>query len=244
MVKPATPIKVRESDPIPTEFWEQMATMFRWDGMDTSKPWGGNVGYGYAMREVWGTCVYDRVMQPSEGDVVIDAGAQIGSFTVRASQMVGESGRVYAFEPAAHSYAYLLMNTEKLKNVQIFQKPLWSSKTDGVSFFYNPKQYSVTRLNLEQKITLDNIPTTTLDDEIAGKVDFMKIDVEGSEFEVLKGAKRILETYHPFIAMEIHTWELVKDIETLLFGLGYVKGPKSPVFTYWTQPMTTSWGTY
>lgn len=225
MVKPAIPIKYQEGDALEREFWNKIATILRWRKDD--------VGHDYAIREVWGACVYDRVMRPSEGDVVIDAGAQIGSFTVRASQMVGESGKVYAFEPAPYNFEYLMFNTEKLKNVKIFQKALWSS-AGNMTLYLNESSGGHSLIPWKKVISTVSVQTTTLDEVVAGKVDFMKIDVEASELELLKGATHILENYHPFIVMEIHTGQLIGEITSFLSKYEYKCGgaPAHEVFTY------------
>lgn len=183
--------------------------------------------------EVWKDRLYERVKKPSHGDVVVDAGAHIGSFTVRASVFVGDSGKVYAFEPDSENYEYLISNTRELKNVVCYQKALWSSsgykmlhknlRVSGNSSLY-PSWPSV-------KPYLP-VSTTRLDDEVDGQVDFIKIDVEGAEYEVLKGSKRILETYKPFIAMEIHNSKLAQEIISFLSEYGYSRGPYGPVYTF------------
>jgi len=235
MVKPADPIKYREGDPLDPDFWDKTASILKWRK--------GEPGDEYAIREVWGACVYDRVMRPSERDIVVDAGAHIGAFTVRASQMVGELGKVYAFEPAPENFSYLVLNTKNLKNVQVFQTALWSSEGEATLFIATTHtgSYSLGHSLLDKM--WENGPnmksngtilvrTSCLDNVISGRVDFMKVDVERSEFEVLKGAKRILKDCKPFIAIEIHTKQLVDQVSSFLLNLGYKHGPPGPVFTF------------
>lgn len=248
MVKPAIPIKYREGDPLEPDFWDKIAKILKYKVY--VKGVQEDYAHDYVIREIWGTCAYDRVMRPSEGDVVVDAGAHIGAFTVRASQMVGESGKVYAFEPYPESFSYLRLNTEKLKNVQIFEIALWSSETTKTLYLAGnsgghsliDNLYEISPVDRSDYKSSISVPTTCLDKIVAGKVDFMKIDVECSELEILKGAACILENYHPFIAIEIHTVPLVNEVGSFLAKYGYKRGPPSPVFTYWTEPMTTTWG--
>lgn len=205
------------------QFLNQMAMLFKWEAN------GRNIGVENCLWEVWGLQVYDKIIRPSVGDVVIDAGAHIGSFTVRASQMVGETGKVYAFEPNLNNFHWLTINTGSLHNVQTFNKALWSSNKMIELFVI---QYPYVGFSAFGSSVKTAVPAVTLDEIVFGKVNFIKIDVEGSELEVLKGAKRILEEHHPYIVMEIHGWDLVEKVEQFLSDFDYHCLDKELVFTY------------
>lgn len=210
---------------VDSAFLDRMATLLKWENMQTH---GANIGVENCIWEVWGLGVYDRIRKPSLGDVVVDAGAHIGSFTVRASQMVGETGKVYAFEPSLDNFMWLVVNTSSLGNVKTFHTALWSSKKD-VELFESEYPYrGYTQAQFSKKV---QVPAVTLD-SIVSKVDFLKIDVELSELEVLKGAEQILENSKPFIVMEIHGFELVQSVESYLSGFGYRRIGDDLVFSY------------
>ena len=180
-------------------------------------------------------------MQPN--DVVIDAGASIGMFTAKASIQAGDSGVVYAFEPCPENFSWLKRNTEKLKNVKLFQKALWSSS--GVKTLYinngNFGGNSLYPLPPEQLLQSIDVETTTIDETVQGKVDFLKIDVEASEAELLMGAKETLRKYNPFIAIEIHSIPHYHMVNEYLKGFGYEPLQKTPSYgTMCWIPMPTS----
>jgi FkbM family methyltransferase len=173
------------------------------------------------IRDIWEQEVYEQEVKVGSGSVVVDAGAQIGAFSVKASKQVGGAGIVYAFEPEPENFQYLIANTEHLNNVRIFNKALWSSEGKKLLYLhpFNVGAHSLYPPREGDNGTLE-VETTSLDDMIKGKVDFMKIDVEGAELEVLKGAQHILEQFHPFIAVEIHS-NIYEDICVFLSNYGY-----------------------
>lgn len=75
----------------------------------------------------------------NDGDMVIDAGANAGVFTVMASYLVGESGRIIAVEPDPENLATLKKNIEinSLKNVEVVEKALFSESNHVLDLIYN-----------------------------------------------------------------------------------------------------------
>ncbi|MES2284321.1 MAG: FkbM family methyltransferase [Bacteroidota bacterium] len=136
-----------------------------------------------------------------KGMVVLDIGANIGYYTVKMASIVGDEGKVLAFEPNPLMVKELKNNIElnNLKNVQIHEIAL--SNISGSLTFYNPSKGKEAHGSLKQNNTFDfddtrEVRAERLDDVLknAGiqKVDFIKIDVEGAEYEVLAGAKELL----------------------------------------------------
>jgi FkbM family methyltransferase len=154
-----------------------------------------------------------------KGDVALDLGANMGAITIPLAQAVGETGRVYAFEPQEYLYYVLCGNIALncLYHTTAFQRPFWSSSghllycpspllrdDKGVSL-YDAKgfHYGGIYLTEESRFEHENkLETIALDDMNLDRVDFMKIDVEGAEVEVLKGAEKILERDRPIMFIE------------------------------------------
>jgi FkbM family methyltransferase len=137
-----------------------------------------------------------KAFAPQKGDIVVDAGAFVGRYTLMASKLVGETGRVLSFEPDPRAYQVLKRNIviNKATNVRIFNLAL--SSCDGqCEFSINEPGLSSIEKQTGQKTI---IPCRTLDsimaEEKVTRVDWVKVDVEGSEEEVLKGMTRLLET--------------------------------------------------
>jgi FkbM family methyltransferase len=126
------------------------------------------------------------------GDVVLDIGANIGFYTKILSELVGESGKVYAFEPDKTNYGYLMKNAGHLKNVVFFNKAV-SDKTGKITLYHSDL------LNVDHKTyATENYTSTTeidcvaIDDVVPGhKVDFIKIDIQGFEYFAFKGMENV-----------------------------------------------------
>lgn len=155
-----------------------------------------------------------------KGDYVIDAGANIGLFSIVASKIVSDNGKIFAFEPMDEITNILKENIEKnnCKNI-VTEKKLLGEKRDTVEFYYNlEKNYnassSVIKGEGDSVLKLEQI---TLDDYVElnkiERVDFIKADIEGSERNLLKGAENTIKKFSP--KLSIRTYHLPDDKEVL-----------------------------
>ncbi len=150
-------------------------------------------------------------------DVVFDIGSNIGAFTVPFAKKVGEFGQVYAFEPQRVIYDILQdnVNKNKLKNVKIFNVGMGKKKEElelneidyskvgnfgGVSFKYDSSSFTKNIKNKKYKVKIINLNEFM---EIE-KCNFMKIDVELMELDILTGGKNFLEKFKPILWIENH----------------------------------------
>jgi FkbM family methyltransferase len=133
------------------------------------------------------------------GAVFVDAGANIGAYTLPAARLVGPTGRVLAFEAHPHTFGFLARNLDLngLRNVSAFNQALGAASGEiRLSFKQaNPGETHV-RSDDEAETTDAVVPMTTLDAALAaqgvGPVDYLKIDVEGFEVPVLRGALGVI----------------------------------------------------
>jgi FkbM family methyltransferase len=135
-----------------------------------------------------------------KGDVVVDVGAFIGDDTLLFARLVGNKGKVYAFEVDKTNFDLIKKNIKEnnYKNVIAINKAA-SDKNGKITLYIHPfrttghrvSKYDVS--NKEVNWNTTKIPSTRLDSEIKGRVDFMKIDTEGVEPPVIKGAQRIIK---------------------------------------------------
>lgn len=146
-----------------------------------------------AFIEVFQDEIYLKCGRPKEGDVVMDIGAYVGMFTVQASKLVGSHGRVIAVEPAPKNFEYLQKNTDELGNVIRVKKAAFNYVGEG--------KLSISRASPCHTLIYDHkdgieVEVITLDRlaQYLGlpKVDFIKIDAEGSELGILEGAETLL----------------------------------------------------
>lgn len=153
----------------------------------------------------WESWIEKHLMQmANEGDTVVDCGANMGYYSVILGRIIGESGKLYSFEPNPRIYDILKKNLliNGLSGCTAFNMAL-NSKGKGNDFMWVKPHESgggfITR-DKETDISKDgfqkiDIKTGRLDDvlPIKSQVDVMKIDVEGCEPDVINGAKKVIE---------------------------------------------------
>lgn len=144
------------------------------------------------------------VLKP--GDTFVDVGANVGFYTRMGSTLVGESGQVLAFEPLPSALRLLQMNTKSLTNVVVDARAL--SDHNGDEDFHVREQGDTSSLLPGDVSSKVRVAVTTLDsrmlngDGAAARVDFIKIDVEGAELNVLRGAAKTIERFQPLVYFE------------------------------------------
>ena len=147
-----------------------------------------------AFMEVFQEEVYERVHRPSVGDTVIDVGAYVGMFSIKAAVRVQDTGSVYSIEPSSDNNRYLRLNTVRLRNVTLV--PVALGADTGYGQLTSTDASPCHQLTKRRDKDTEEVRIETMDDLVARlgiqKVDFIKIDVEGSELKVLKGATKTL----------------------------------------------------
>jgi FkbM family methyltransferase len=160
-----------------------------------------------------------------QGDIVVDVGAHMGKYTIIASKRVGENGKVIAIEAHPGNYEILNRNIELngLTNITTLNYAVYSKEAKiklflpdeesgytmhhSVMFNYLSSKYPLQGKENEKFIevnanTLDNL---LQQNGISQEVNWIKIDVEGAEFEVLKGAINILsKSKDVSLLIEVH----------------------------------------
>lgn len=153
---------------------------------------------------------------PKIGDIVIDVGAAFGFYTIMASKRVGQGGRVVAIEPQPDNFEMLNRNIKlnKLANIITLNYAVSSKKTMLKLFDSYSTIQERAGQNLQSYIevsadTLDNLLRQVAIDE----VNWVKVDVEGAELEVLKGAVGVLSRSRDIaLFVEVHSPDLVRPI--------------------------------
>ncbi len=160
----------------------------------------------------------------SEGDVVVDAGANIGYYTILLSRAVGPGGKVYAFEPGKECFNLLKRNVKEnnCKNVVLVNKAL-SDEEGEIKFYINEKDKASSSMLEETKHlgTEVTVGGTTRDKEVVEAVDFMKMDIEGAELDCLIGATELLKTCKRMVLEVPEGRRDEEDIKQLLIESRY-----------------------
>jgi FkbM family methyltransferase len=172
---------------------------------------------------------FDRLSSwVSEGDWVLDVGANLGHYTARLSALVGEHGRVLAFEPVPDTFSCLSANVRRLGlgNVSLFNVAVcdhsdiaWMTIPTHESGWPNPYEAHI-------GASPDAIPVLALAIDslaIPRGVKLVKIDVEGHELGALRGMRALLARDRPTLIVETFSAE----VDAWLGDLGY-RGERLP----------------
>ncbi|HEX2231199.1 MAG TPA: FkbM family methyltransferase, partial [Nitrososphaeraceae archaeon] len=162
------------------------------------------------------------LFHPKEGDTVVDVGAHMGRYTITSSKSVGQHGRVIAVEAHPYNFRILYHNLRlnKLQNVSALNCAVYSKKAKlklylpdeelGYTMHHSlMTNYLVSKYSKEIERRYIEVEADTLDNllKVRGisQANWIKIDVEGAEYEVLKGAKEILSASKDIsILVEVH----------------------------------------
>ncbi|MBU4609194.1 FkbM family methyltransferase [Achromobacter sp. GG226] len=141
------------------------------------------------------------------GQTVLDIGAFIGTHARAFSVMVGETGKVCAFEPNEAAYRLLALNAQQapLRNIDTRKFGLGREKA---LLSVRPMQGNGGGSSLEAAGGDAGIDVWPLDDvPLDGPVHFLKLDVEGMELDVLAGAERVIRRHSPILFLEVNSLE-------------------------------------
>jgi FkbM family methyltransferase len=163
----------------------------------------------------------------AEGDVVVDAGAFIGTHSVAFSRFVGPKGRVYSFEPHPQSFQILRKNIQENGCDNVHACNVGLSDQAG--------EMQVEQFELDSPISLGSVQLSsgtaqfdrvkvqvhTLDDVRLEACQLIKVDVEGMEYHVLLGARATLETHRPLVYAECNSADGGWPVIQFMRSLGY-----------------------
>lgn len=150
------------------------------------------------------------------GFVCVDLGANVGYFTSLMAELAGGDGKVIAYEPFPRTCRLLQMTIQEsgLSNVEV--KQMACTDRAATQYLYSPPETESSGgvfLSSEKRpeqfpgMAVEELRTTSLDIDLAGepRIDFIKMDIEGTEFHALNGMCERLQKDMPSMAIEINT---------------------------------------
>lgn len=178
------------------------------------------------------------IQQLQPGDIFIDVGAHYGYFSLLAAQLVETTGKVFAFEAAPETYKCLQKNSLSYPQLQVFNQAISDTNSELVFYqfanlyseynSFNIDQYKESPWFANNQPQAINIPATTLYQffaECSIHPQYIKIDVEGAELKVVKGALPYLKIHKPTLIMEYLSTtknnSIYQKAEALLSDLNY-----------------------
>ncbi len=180
----------------------------------------GEHGYWLGSYEIGKRRVFEQAVFP--GAVVYDIGANVGFYTLLAAVMTGKEGEVIAFEPSPRNVSYIRRHVQlnHLENVRVIEAAV--SNSMGEAYFDFGASIATGHLanfgTLKVRVvSLDAL----LDEAQLPPPDFLKVDVEGAEFDVLRGAQLLLECHRPVLFLDTHQREAHHATVSLLQDMDY-----------------------
>lgn len=151
----------------------------------------------------------DLIISPRRGDIVIDCGACFGGTSLFFASCVGETGRVYSYEFMKHNIEVFQINVglNPMLSTQIthINAPVWSESDIPMYVVGSGPGAQISPENVDGA---DRVISLSIDDLVdrcgLPKVDYIKMDIEGSEFYALKGAERTIRKFKPRLAICVY----------------------------------------
>ncbi len=183
----------------------------------------------FKTHEPLSTKILSKLLEP--GMVCLDVGSNIGYYACLESLIVGNTGKIIAIEPSPINYKYLQKNAtlQKIKNIETFN--FACGDYDGTIKFAISDRSNWSRvvsndlldsppdsIISEQEIPLVQIDTFLPQQKIE-KIDFLRMDVEGYEYHILKGCVKTIKKFRPFFHIEVHLFLLGAEKTLELFTL-------------------------
>jgi len=167
----------------------------------------------------------------SPDDTVLDIGAHIGTFSIPIAHIIDE-GSVYSFEANSDNYTLLNRNIElnelsekiitfnkvvSIESDQRFSRVVPNDSNSGMSYFVKDGESEFSSINIDEWFKNSGLR----------EINFLKIDVEGAELDVLRSSEEIIKRFKPILYIEVCNDQLgrfsnsVKELEDFLINMGY-----------------------
>ena len=180
----------------------------------------GEHGYWLGSYEFRKRKAFERIIPA--GAVVYDIGANVGFFSLLSSVLAGPEGQVFAFEPLPRNVAFFRQHIalNRIDNITLIEAAV--SKESGEARFDLGESSAMGHIADSGEIRVEVVSLDELLDK--GEMpppNYMKVDVEGAEFDVLQGARKLLAACHPALFLDTHQREAHNPTIALLQSLGY-----------------------
>lgn len=169
---------------------------------------------------------YRDVVKVSPGDYVVDGGACFGDTALYFACLCGLSGRVFSFELVEENLGVfkdnVVLNPEYQSIIDLTTSPLHAKSGVDLELFFSGAGSSVELFSGEKTVTYKSI---ALDDFVSqngiNKIDFIKLDIEGSELDALKGSQEIIKKFKPKLAICLYHktsdfWDIPLYIKSIM----------------------------
>lgn len=155
--------------------------------------------------ELWVLEFIKRVLKDEQNLVIFDVGAHKGYYATAVLNVFQEQAKVLCFEPSASTFKELEANLSSFKNISLFNFGFgereetvdlyYTSTGETTASIFSKEQFHTNQslLELTEKIYLKSLDEFCRENQIK-KIDFLKLDVEGNELNIVKGAKELMSS--------------------------------------------------
>jgi len=181
-------------------------------------------------------CTDTVAIAPDKGDVVLDCGAGMGDNSLIFSSLVGETGKVFSFEPNPNWKDIIVENIENneddTERIEIVYDAVWNTDEDVLKF--KAEEYASAKIKEDGDCSVRTIRIDTfVKKQKLDSVDFIKMDIEGAELNALKGAENTIVKYQPKLAISVYHnlidfLEIPRYIQSLDMGYEFYLDHHSP----------------
>lgn len=159
------------------------------------------------------------------GWVIVDVGSHLGYFPVFEAKLVGPTGKVICLEPSVASYNILIRNIERndVANIIVTYNMAASNKKERRKFYVNRLSNQSSFYTSSKARSVIEVDTQPLDEILQGepRIDVIRMDIEGGEYEVIHGMIGSMKAYHPILFIELHPSPQRKPFLEIVHDLGY-----------------------
>jgi FkbM family methyltransferase len=176
-------------------------------------------------------------LKPKKGEVFIDVGAHIGKYALQVAKIIGENGLVIAIEASPINYNVLLKNCRlnNIRNIIALNIAAWKSNNELKLFIGKVGGWHSVKFN--SGLGFVKVSAKALDNVLKelhiNRVDWIKIDVEGAEYEALEGLKNTIQQYKPTLIIEVFK-ENIEKVTKFMNESNYIVKliPETPPYLY------------
>lgn len=161
------------------------------------------------------------IFPDNKGDVFVDIGAFVGDSILKYVDTYGQGySKIYAYEISADSFEGLCKNIKLAKLHNVIPQRKAVSKEPGVMYINHSGSSAAANQIASFGRDEDKIEIVRLDEDINERVSFIKMDIEGAEYDALLGAAGIIEKYRPKLAVcTYHGYDDIWELPYLINGI-------------------------
>lgn len=207
-------------------------------GCDMRLEWRSSKAFVFGTYEREVISALHRIVQPNW--VVVDIGAHIGYFVLLLAKLVGQGGKVIAFEPLPENFRVLTENISMNSCSNVVLEGRAVSATSGtVTLMSNDSNRLSYTASLAHGNPIVNVEAVSLDDyasTLQKPINLILMDVEGLELAALQGMRSILHRDGPTLLVELHGFDrtgefhpAIKELQSVGYSIQYLEAPGAQV---------------